>query len=531
MKISAISAPGQGLTTVITEHGGERLTWDVSPTYGRSNSRGGKGSIADDEIDSAKLFDEFNGYVATLSMERQQGIWEAFQDIYAIFRADYELETATEKLKQKIRSLYSMIPMAELRHWLQFYGNINYPATVKERLDGDEITDRSPSRTYLRADYFGLVVFTVALRPMLPIWGEYIAATRRDSGNNYKENRAWGLLYHTELPRSPEYDRLLEFITHTSQNFIKQDETFTAILEGLSTAEMPSWMLAITAVRRLVISEIHPDPDQRNKNLIAMVHFFIDSKILSMPRDFGRKFGGRISDKKPPAGQSEESNSSVVEQYKIKPDIPDGHIVSLNVYSEDPHRMLLVRDPDVPTELLEKCLNSIKDMAPRDIDASGMWLTRWAISPVLPARAIDLLLIDSLKNTMAVSQATLWHWGFYDLAALVTATPQITNDEIITAPGESRGKVNKEMMSQLAQNYTYHPQVKRSTSVRQARGDVRAIDALADLISRNDWILNAPSELIEASSTIGDSRFMMPPPLLRVQLGHLLLHPKFNRID
>lgn len=531
MKIRAISAPGQGLTTVITEHAGQLLTWDVSPTYGRSNSRGGKASLTDDEIDSAKLFDEFNGYVASLSQDRQLGLWEAFRDIHGIFRADYELETATEKLKQKIRSLYAMIPLAELRHWLQFYGNINYPKTVQESLSGDDLTDRSLSRTYLRADYFGLVVFTVALRPMLPIWGEYIAATRRDSGNNYKENRAWGLLYHTELPRSAEYDRLLEFITHTSQSFLRAEETFTAILEGLSTAEMPSWMLAITAVRRLVISEIHPDPDQRNKNLIAMVHFFIDSKILSMPRDFGRKFGGRISDKKPPAGQSEESNSSVVEQYKIKPDIPDGHIVSLNVYAMDPYRMLLVRDPTVPKELLEKCLKNIADMAPQDIDDSLLWLTRWAIHPVLPARAISLLLIDELKNTMAVAQATLWHWGFYDLAALVTATPQITNDEIITAPSESRGKVNKDMMSQLAPIYTYHPQVKRSTSVRQARGDVRAIDQLADLISRNDWYLNAPAELIEISSTIGDSRFMMPPPLLRVQLGHLLLHPKFNRID
>ncbi len=518
MKITAVASPGAGLTSVTLEHAGQSSNWDVSSTYSRTQNR------SDEEIDTATLFAEINSYWASLSMERQNGIWEAYEDIRQIFDADYQLEAATAKLKQKVALLYQYQSMAELRHHLDFHSNIEYPSSVRDTLEPGTAAGRA-ERTYLRHDYIGLVCLSVALRPMIPIWGHYIDISRREVGNNNKESQAFALLYYTNLAKSPELERLREFIESSIAQQTTGDKIFTPVLSGLGTVELPLWLMAMTCVRRLAPATVSGPGD--TVNLIAKVHFYVDSKMKSLDRDFGRQFGGKVSEKKL-TGSAEDSNTGVVEQYKIKPDISDGDIVKLNVYAENAERMLARRVPDPPMEYLQQSLKVVSQLDQLDIAPHQTWLIKWLINPVIPARAVDLLKIAPLLDCMAVTQAVLWHWGFYDLAAIVTATAQVNNDYYLIGASENRSRIPKENLLTMQQRYPYSPPVKKNTSARQSNVAARAVDKLADVLSRNDWVLNAPPALLEKTSRIGNSRTLSAPPDLKIQLCNLLDHPHFS---
>ena len=518
MKITAVSAASAGLTSITLEHKGAISTWDVSSTYSRTQNRN------EEDIDTATLFAEINAYWAHLSIERQSGIWEAFEDIREILEADYQLEAATSKLKQKVATLYQYMPLAELQHFLNFHADINYPSSVRDELDPNANVNRA-ERTYLKPDYFGLVSLAVALRPMIPIWGQYIDISRRELGNNYKEYQAFGLLYNTHLVRSGELDRLREFIEHSIASQTTGDKTFTTVLGGLGTTELPSWLMAMTCVRRLAPATVSGPGD--SVNLIAKVHYYVDSKMKSLDRDFGRPFGGRVSEKKQ-TGSGDESNTAVTEMYKIKPDISDGDIVTLNVYAEKPFRMAAVRCPDLPREYLEASLEITKGMDQMDIAPHQTWLVKWLINPVITCRAVDLLTIAPLLNCIALTQAVLWHWGFYDLAAIVTATAQITNDDFMIGASENRARIPKEHLLKMQERFPYSPPVKKNLSARQTNVTARAVDRLAEILSKNDWVLNAPPALLEKTSRIGNARILAAPPDLKIQLCNLLSHPQFQ---
>jgi hypothetical protein len=520
MKITAISAVSSGLTSITLEHNGQLSHWDVSSTYSRTQNRN------EEEIDTATLFAEINAYWAQLSPERQTGIWEAYEDIRQIFEADYQLEAAVEKLRQKVAVLYNYMPLAELQHFLNYHAVINYPTSVRDTLDPNATNARA-ERTYLRQDYFGLVSLAVALRPMIPVWGMFIDISRRELGNNYKEQQAFRLMYYTQIARSPELDRLRDFIESSIAPQTTGDKTFTPVIGGLGTTELPDWLMAMTCVRRLAPATVSGPGDV--VNLIAKVHYYVDSKMKSLDRDFGRQFGGKISEKKQTGGNADESNTSVVEMYKIKPDISDADIVCLNVYAEDAWRMLEVRAPDVPREYLKAALGVVAKMDQMDIQPHQTWLVKWIINPVIPARAVDLLTLGPMLNCMALTQAVLWHWGFYDLAAIVTATAQVSQfEEMVIGADVNRTKIPKESLVKMQERYPYSPPVKKNASARHQNVAARGVDRMADVLGRNDWILNAPPALLELTSRIGTNRTMAAPADLKIQLCKLLEHPQFK---
>lgn len=515
MRITAVSAASAGLTSTTLEHNGQFSTWDVSSTYSRTQNRNDG-----DEIDTTTLFAELNEYWASLSAERQMGIWEAYEDIRQILEADYQLEIATAKLKQKVKLLYTYMPLSELHHFLNFHASINYPSSVRDSLDPHAGAGRA-ERTYLRSHYFGLVVLSVALRPMIPIWGQYIDISRRELGNNHKEYSAFRLLFFTHLVTSPEVDRLREFIEHSIASQITGDKIFTPVLGGIGTTMLPDWLLAMTCVRRLAPATVSGPGDQ--VNLIAKVHYYIDSKMKSLDRDFGRPFGGKVSEKKQ-TGAGDESNTAVSDMYKIKPDISDGDIETINVYAESAQRLAEIVCPDLPPEYLTQSLEVARRLNQEDIEPNNTWLIKWVMQSAVPARGVDLLTFDPMINCMAVTQAVLWHWGYFDLAVIVTSSAQLSNDDIMIGASENRTRIPKEHLVQLQRLFPHSPPVKKNTSARQSNVAARAIDRLSELLSRNDWVINAPAALVEKSSRVGNSRILATPPDIKIQLFNLLVH-------
>jgi hypothetical protein len=408
MRIELDPNKSLGQCTLKLTHRDDTLLWDVSTYYQRSGER-------TTALEDNSVFEEINAYMATLPAETQNKIWVIYREARDILDTHYDILALQRPLKDLVHRLYELIRFENVEYWLSFRG-VRLPTTLKEQYEQRDI----PERTYLKYDYTQLVALAVSLRPMLPIWGEFIGLTQKETGNAFKEYQAFGLLYNASIQASEPMRRLLVYI----QAFVDQTiVSNSAKLSGLSGAELPNYVLALTVVRRLTIGQINARED--NSSLISNVHQYIQNNLKSLDRKIGApKFGGNghVVDKRGPEESLDDNKASVIEGYKLKQEFPDGDLVLLSVHTENVTSLLTAIDPDIPETYLQQCLESVSAIETVSVQPHQIALTQWVIDRGLPAHGVIQLPKPALLRVFAITQAALWHWGYYDLAALVTCT-------------------------------------------------------------------------------------------------------------
>lgn len=513
MKIELDPLKSLGQSTLKLSHGNESSFWDVSAYYQRS---GEKTPALEDNM----IFDEINNYWAQLSPDRQTQIWNTYQQARQILDTHYDIKALLRPLKAVAKQLYDLMPVSEIAYWAKFQ-KIRLPNTLKDTYEARDI----PEQTYLRQDYEGLVVLAISLRPMLPIWGEFISATHKETGNAFKEYQGLHLLKDSTIMESEPMQRLRVYVNAFVERSQQPALSSSALLSGLGSSELPTWILALTVVRRLTVGQISARDD--NSSLISNVHQYIQNNLKSLDRKVGvQKFGGtgKVVDKKKPEQNPEDQKASIVELYKVKQEVPDGDLVILNVATENVPLMMTTVDANIPEDKLQKCLDCVAALEHLPIEPHLFTLAQWIMSPYMPARGVPHLSKSALLRVFALTQAALWHWGFYDLAVLATATPLPVRDDEMRAGLEGRARIPKEIMEQLVAKWP-HFRVGRGKQVTQRQQNVvsRAVDKFCDMIAANDWQLHAPTELLQLSSRFPNTKRLTVPQDIRAHVAQLLL--------
>ena len=140
------------------------------------------------------------------------------------------------------------MPYEDISRWVKIYGNVHVPDGVLEEVSTLETSKSIIARTYVKRDYTELVILAIALRPLIPIWDEYIDRIKDWVGSNYKEVAAMKLLHNSCIAECPPMTRLMTYI----QGSIDPDaEDLSGILSGLGSMEKPEWLLSMVVVIRL----------------------------------------------------------------------------------------------------------------------------------------------------------------------------------------------------------------------------------------------------------------------------------------
>lgn len=512
MKIEVIDVTRAGLSMVRISHGDASLNWDVS-AYSRTLDR-------NKSVDVARLFDEINAFWETVPKATLDAIWDIYRQIFDIMQYNTDVVSTKNRLQELIKELYDNISLDDIRHWVLFRSNLKVPPTIKSQYGENDL----PESTYLREDYQDLVALTIALRPMVPIWGEYIGASRREVGNDYKEYEAMKLLYLSNLNASVPMERLKVYINDRVEHVLKSQSNITVILSGMGTTEIPDWVMAMSVVRRLATTDVKTPND--GSSIISNVFKFVVNAMTSMDKRMGKKlFGGKISEKSSNAQSGDDStNASLVENYKVKQEVADGDLIVLSVYTEQYLAMARNVDPTVPEDYLRICADHVTNLENSRIYQGAITLVQWVMAPCLPARGVPLLPKPALLRTLAATQAILWHWGFHDLAALVTAIPHQSNNDNMLNPLESRSRIPKDLTDELVQLFPFNRAGRAKQQTVRLQNEVyKAIDLLCDIVTKNDWMLTAPDELVEKTSRIPSTRRMIIPADIRIQLAKLVI--------
>lgn len=532
IEVTEMPMSNKGMSVVRLVHKKQELSWDVS-IYDRVTF-----------ADIPTVFDCINAYWKTLPADRLDGIFAIYQKIHETMQTGRDIYSLNQSLTNLVAQLYALMPYEEIRHWVNYKADVKIPASILVDYTPSQMSRGLPSAlkkqpqpdpdgpvqlpsisaadlnypkelTYLRRDYQELAVLSVALRPMVPIWGEYIKLTGEQVGGMFKEYEAMRLLYETDIPNVEPTQRLLTYMEYWAAN---EQTSHSAIMGGLSMTILPSWLLAGCLVRRVVFGQIHAMDD--NQSIISNIYRYVSSTMKSIHDSFN----GKVNPKKLPMEMNEEDNSSLADMYKVKQDVSDADLVAMNIYTEHVTDMARRIDETLPPEMVAVCLNFMEKLQHERIRQHQIVLVQWIIRPALSPRSIPYLNKASMLRILAVTQAALWHWGFFDLAAFLTATERPASNLSAQWGSESRSRVPKEMVDELEKLYPhYRRQRGKDKSVRQLNVAYRAIDGFCEYLMQSEWRLNAPAPIAEKVQAIGTAKQLIIPPDIRATLARLMI--------
>jgi len=516
MQIELDASGEGGQRCLVLTHDLGRLEWNIAFAQGLRNLR--------------PVVRDINGYWAKMSNTRQTQIFKQFEKIHSLLENTANELRLDQQLRPEMEQLFQMHPYTEAEEYVRRFGTVKYPRDLK---DDYGIGAPATALTYLRVDYTGLLVLTLLMRVALPVLGAYIARFKDIAGTNYKELKAISIMAMTHVVMSPSYAKLKAYIdTYISDT----DTPLSAVLDGLGSEIMPDWLLAQALIRRIAISElVYVDEPEEPQNLVRSIYNYIRNVVDSPDK----RHGGPVREKVPDNRDGHpDDNMSRADTIKVKQPVSEGNLVVYSVYVEQYHRMAERIDPTITRKFTDACLIKLRSDNSFSVDSAQIALVQYCLNSVVPARSIPHLEYDALVCAVAVCQALLLHWGFPDLAALVTAKRSAI--PTTTMVGSVRNKLTKEQISALVALYPHHqmqvgkhvrPVFDGSMSqelIEQANiannVGILAINELSRQFADSAWVLKLPEEFTTTPLTMTRSDYgWLVPATIKNQLADLIL--------
>lgn len=511
MRLDVAQFQGDGFCEVITSHGDEALTWSTG-TYGKVRLNNPK-----------TVFDEINGYWESLPKENQDGIWACYKEIKQLLDEMTEPFYVVKYLRELITQLYSFMPMDSFNRWL-LSGRLYIPSDVHETRDNTGRYKNS-DQTYLVDDYINLAVMALSLRPVIPIWGEYIDQGGQGSGNDlYKEMDAMGLISHTEIMNWPKEAPAIDKLEHYIQVPVKSEAiTLSSLWRGMGSAEIPIWLLANVLVRRLTIVPLcdHENP----QSVIAYVYKYIRSKL----KPTERRTTDRVSEKRPEGGgRDEDDKTSLLEEYKVKQRIADGDSVLYSVYTENMAGIAQKVDPTMDLRLLEQTMQSLDRLGNVNVNPHQVRIAQWVLAKGFPPRAMSHIDKVSVNRLLVTAQALLWHWGCLEVASLMTVEGISMSDQ--NAPGLTHRprpstRISRKYIDELMELFPHvKPQRGKDTTLRNGNVAAIGINNVTREVMAGNWHYLGPLELKRLAGQPEGRGILVVPPTIKNNITEMVIH-------
>lgn len=495
--------------SIIIEHGGEILIQSVK-TYRAL------------QINN-NLITDINRYWSLLPIESQDSIFAIYKRIFKTIEETDNIRKLDEKLLADVAELFSYHQFDSLLKYYTTASRIKIPLDLKTEYTSERDV---PELTYLKPEYHELIVLAIAMKVMLPIWGEYIPVIASDTANSLKDYRAAALLSNSDIIRCRPVERLYTYITTYCQGSPDKHST-AAITAGLDENQVPNWLLGHVLVRKIATAELHQNDVPGNPDtLISTIYNYI--KHLTETLD--KHFGGRINEKGNSAMDSgDDDNTSVAENYKIKQEISEGivvtHEVHLTTKMED---ILKTLDPTCPVEALHETIKLYQEHLEKrfKINQYSIVISQWVLHPVVTAKILEYVNYNAVISALQITYTLLRHWGYHSIAMLIFAKPVPSHDMMFV----QQTPINDEQQEKLNVIYPHSPNVSTKRKVSKLNSNV-AITAIKTLISqyRNKaWEIAPWEDLMQYPQLSFSNRETVTPYNIEHNLADMIIHLKTN---
>lgn len=502
-------ADGISKPKVHISHGDEILVWDVS-IFDKSNFAG-----------PFDMYHYNNQFLAKKTAEEQQQIFNIFKSIRIAFDEINEWKQLSKTLQPLIHDLFTYHEINTVKKWILYHSDIQFPTDLKAEYIQSNDKTGSREQTYIISDYQKLIALTFCLRLMIPIWGEFIAQTRRDTGTSFKEYYAFLLLANTDLFASEAMEKLTTYVSYS----MPDERSNATVLGGISSEDYPLWILSLVVIRCICTKDI--SGHQPDFSLIPYIYNHVKERV----KRSDTSFDGLVKEKRINENSSDsDGRTSGLEEYKIRQENTPGDVVLVNHAMQDILAATLKIYPDIDLNLFHNAIETAKALETRKIEDPQITLVKWIFKPYISTRGIDMLSKPTMVCALGATQAILWHRQHYVLSALSTAI--VANDaDYGVSSIESRARIPKQYIEEIQKYYPYT----QRTPIRQRNAKptnlcLQAIDNICDEFSSYNWIVSMDREFLKYVTGSDANRTLVIPHDIRIRVAQLVLD-LVNRVN
>ena len=478
-------------SVAILSHGDKRLEWNIKFID--------KANLAED----VDIFEQINAFWQTLPAEQQDKIFDVYNRTLNVLRTCWINNDLGGLLTPLINELVNLHDMEKIRYWMDYQSNLQLPMRLDEKFVEQQQSSYTRDKTYLKEDYKQLVMLSIAIRPMIPIWGEFLYKTEDDSGTQWKEYYAYLLLEQTSLMKT---EPMIKLLTYVDRNVGGDKANPVSVLNGgISTDDFPDWVTGLVVVRRLGFGDIRGvNP---NIHLVTQISGFINTIMGGQESRF--KSAGMIKPKiiEGQGSSDSESNLSKLEGVKVKEAVPSGNIVPIDVFTDDIKKVAKRICPSLDMALLRASAESVKQLYNEEINPIQRSLVLLLCSREISTKGGMYLDHIKLIKLIAIAQAVFWHNGFHDLALLVSA---ISKGRVGISNLEGRARIPPAQMDRL--NVLY-PHPRRPPGKKSDKGKnpaVIAIELMEVEFSSYQWRPTIPKEWLDQLQNQNNQTYYVP---------------------
>lgn len=505
MQIFVTVPVGSGFSEVATEHQGKTLKWNTG-TYSKVNLQ-----YPD------RPFKEINAYLKQLPIEQQNNIWNAYVKINEIMQMTLNSYQLIVQVNRFVRELFSYVSLNDMRTWLLKNG-LFIPGNVERAIDPNGRYD-SP-QTYLEHDYINLAAESLAIRLMVPIWGEYLGQEMEQ--DLQQENELVSLLQGTELFDWPNdqvdiqnnkvstvFDKLLTYISF----IVKDENNLSRLWRGLSSIEIPINQMSRVIVRRL---SILPLDDHSSHSLVSNIYQYISKNVDPIERSITQQ----VKDKNQGKASEDDDKKSFLENNKAKAKISGGDTVVFN-HDAMRRRLLIDKiDPTVPDEILLECEQYMEACNLLPTYEHQEKIAQWVMAPAFSARAFGHITHNAKVSLITATQAILWHWGYLELACLMQV--ERLQGDIFGFNPRAATQIQKRYREKVDELFPYNKQSTGKVDSNESYVGI-AISTVTTSIRSNNWIFRGNKKLFDLSGQLTDNRVLVISDKLKPSITELVI--------
>lgn len=454
--------------SIIVEHLGQKLEFFIHRTFNKTNL------VESFRPGNGDTFDVINDFLSLLSKDRAEKLFAQYKRFME--NRDYHMNKTSpshmerdDTYRRIVKELYTIVDYETVYDWMSANVDIQYPPNVEKEVG----PGLDPDRTYIQEDYKKLTALGLAFRLVVPFFAQYIYDHGDSIGNDRKELMALKLLDMTDIIYSEPYERFVLFIEAVNACVENVKNTYKTIT-GVGSEEQ----LEISKTRKIVRRVAFIDPLVGDGIIQAVFN-----EIKNQPTDTQRS-QHKIKDKKKTASRSDEEETSVIEQYRIKEELPKGDTRSISYYLE---RLLFLQDTDesFTGKEIKALQRLIRDLirSGHEVDTHNLMMAMFFVKGV-PPESLEVVDREYQIAACVSVYGLMTKWGKYDLALLSLGKLEENTDDLGPAVTSNRSTLPAELDRQLDDLYPYR---------RKARSNVNVCkEAISKLFSEVSGCLIRP---------------------------------------
>lgn len=415
-----------------------------------------------------KIFTVLNEYWAKLPKENVKAFEQIYYEIHEYFDdvlcgKGLSADNTVLELRSYVKRLFVLFGDFELfRNWCVAIGRVYLENGIKDDYGPEDKIDL----TYLTNEYTDLVTYSVMLKTVMPIWGQFEQMFKSVVGSNHIHLRIFDIIDIPENTDLDPYTRLTHYVESYSMDRIR--DTSSSLMTGISPDQIPTYLTSLALIKKIIIF----DPRDTSRSIVTNMYHLLNERCNDVIKQQPKPFK---------TGNDDDNDTTISDAYRSRPMLNPAHTVMYEEYLTDPISVLKSIEPNADPGRYEYYYSrfSVRNKINLNLCAS---IVGAVVKKVMSPKMIMILKFEDNHKLICIAATVLEYWGFDLLANVITSTPREKEYDTITlssATARSFNLLTKELSTELNSIYPHFETPKSPGHL--------AIDSILRTLQLNEW--------------------------------------------